>query len=181
MPVWNLFLSWPCYDMSFWGISYDQTYWGSRSNSFSAHWSVDVATEPSLQPISSETFSLASANICTPPMMLTWMLRPEASGVGARLHILMLGYCTPMLPATVPLALLLFIKAMKMQRSKNTAIELGKLSLENLHSIGLYFYWWHGTWGHCILQVFSWSTCHLLGTPIYSQTINWLRCCLSFA
>ena len=46
--------------------------------------------------------------------------------------------------------------------------------------IGLYFYYWHGTWGYCILQMFSWSTCHSLGTGVYNQTINWLRYCLSF-
>ena len=66
-----------------------------------------------------------------PLMILTWMLRPGTSGVGPRMFILMLGYFTPMLPATTPLALLLFINAMKMQRSENTVIELGTLSMES--------------------------------------------------
>ena len=43
----------------------------------------NVATEPSLQPLTSETFLL---HLPTPLMMLVWILRPEASGVGARMH-----------------------------------------------------------------------------------------------
>ena len=64
-------------------------------------------------------------------MMLIWMLRPEASRVEARIHVLMLGYFTPMLPVTAPLALLQFINAMKMQRRENMVIELGTLSTES--------------------------------------------------
>ena len=43
----------------------------------------------------------------------------------------MLGYFTPMLPVTAPLALLQFINAMKMQRRENMVIELGTLSTES--------------------------------------------------
>ena len=64
-------------------------------------------------------------------MMLVWILRPEASGVGARIHILMLGYFTPMLPVTALVAFLLFRNAMKMQRSKNMVIKLRTLSMES--------------------------------------------------
>ena len=86
----------------------------------------NVVTEPSLWPITSETFCLS-----TPLMMIVWMLRPEASRVEARIHVLMLGYFTPMLPVTAPLALLLFINTMKMQRRENMVIELGTLSTES--------------------------------------------------
>ena len=63
-------------------------------------------------------------------MMLVWILQPEAFGVGARMHILMLGYFIPMPPVTIPIALLLLINAMRMQRSKNMIIKLGTLNME---------------------------------------------------
>ena len=47
------------------------------------------------------------------------------------MHILMLGHFIPMLPVTTPLALLLFINAMKMQRNENMVIELETLSMES--------------------------------------------------
>ena len=111
-------------------------------------------------------------------MMLVWMLRPEASGVGARTHILMLGYFIPMLPATAPLVFLLFINAMKMQRRESMDIELGTLSMESsLH--------WSSTGGMgCEATVFYRRLADLLAThwgQEYCQTISWLRCCLSFA
>ena len=62
----------------------------------------NVQTEPSLQAITTETFSLASANTADDAHL---DIKPEASGVGARMHILMLGCFTQMLPATAPLAL----------------------------------------------------------------------------
>ena len=85
-----------------------------------------------------------------------------------------------MLPAIVPLALLLFINAMKIQRSENTAINLGKFE--------------HGVFTPLVFTstggmgreatVFYRCLADLLATQWgqqYSQTINWLRCRLSFA
>ena len=65
-------------------------------------------------------------------MMLVWILRPEASGVGARMHTLIIGYFTPMLPVTASVAFLLFRNVMKIQISKNMVIKLGTLSMESL-------------------------------------------------
>ena len=62
----------------------------------------NVATEPSLQPITSKTFLL---HWPTPLMMLIWILRLNASGVGARIHILILGYFIPMPPFTTSFCL----------------------------------------------------------------------------
>ena len=64
-------------------------------------------------------------------MMLVWILRPEASGVGARMHTLMIGYFTPMLPVTAPVAFLLFRNVMKMQGNENVVIKFGTLSMES--------------------------------------------------
>ena len=60
----------------------------------------NVATEPSLQPVTSETFSLASANN-TNDACLDIKARSFWSR-GARMHILMLGYIIPMLSFTTP-------------------------------------------------------------------------------
>ena len=65
-------------------------------------------------------------------MMLIWILRLEASGVGVRIYILMLGYFTPMPPVTASLVLLLLINAMRMDRNENMFIELGTLNMEIL-------------------------------------------------
>ena len=71
--VWNLFISWSCYGMSFWGLSYNQTQWGPRSNvSLLTKVCHNVTTEPSSQPIISETiaFYLTSPNVNTTIMIL---------------------------------------------------------------------------------------------------------------
>ena len=88
----------------------------------------NVATEPSLQPITSETFSLASANTSNDAHL---DVKARGFWSRARMHILMLGYFTPMLPATAPLVFLLLINAMKMQRRESMDIELGTLSMES--------------------------------------------------
>ena len=108
----------------------------------------------------------------TPLMMLAWMLRPEASGVGPRMHASSYHF----------LSLTSVYKhhedAKKRQYGHRVRdIEHGIFTPLVITSN---FYWWHGVWGHCILQGFSWSTCHPWGQE-YSQTIKWLRCCLSFA
>ena len=99
----------------------------------------NVQTEPYLQPVTTETFSLASANTA----MLVSILRPEASGVGARTHILMLGCFTQMLPATAPLALNLPINVMRMQRSVNMVTALEILNME-FSPHWFYLHWQHG-------------------------------------
>ena len=64
-------------------------------------------------------------------MMFVLILKPEASGVGARMHILMLGCLyTQMLPATAPLALNLPINVMRMPRSVDMVTELEILNME---------------------------------------------------
>ena len=62
--------------------------------------------------------------------MLVLILKPEASGVGARMHILMLGCFTQMLPATALLALSLPINVMRMQRSVNMVTVFEILNME---------------------------------------------------
>ena len=63
LPVWNLFFSRPCYGMSFWGfpmIRHNEVQ--DLTASLLTEVCHNVATEPSLQPVTSETFSLASVN-----------------------------------------------------------------------------------------------------------------------
>ena len=63
LSVWNLFLSWPCYGMSFWGypmIRHNEI--RDLTASLLTKVCHNIVTEPSLQPITSETFSVASAN-----------------------------------------------------------------------------------------------------------------------
>ena len=93
----------------------------------------------------------------TPLMMLIWILRPEASGVGARMHILMLGCFTQMPPATAPLALNLLINVMRMPRSVNMVTELGILNMVFLP------HW-------CFLQLGAWGVRSLFSTDA------WLIC-----
>ena len=114
----------------------------------------------------------------TPLMMLTWMLRPEASGVGARMHILMLGYYTPNASSYRSLSLTSIYK----RHEDAKKWEYGHQVRDIEHGVftPLIFTSTGGMGGHCILQTFSWSTCHHWGQQ-YSQTINWLRCRLSFA
>ena len=88
----------------------------------------NVATEPSLQPITSDFF-LASANTTNDARLNVKARGFWSRGWDAYFDV---GYFTPMLPATVPLALLLFINAMKIQKSENMAIcKLGTLSIES--------------------------------------------------
>ena len=110
-------------------------------------------------------------------MMLIWMLRPEASGVGARTHILILGFFTPMFPATAPLAFLLSIEDAKKQEYGHQVrdIEHGVFTPLVFTSTG--------GMGH-EATVFYRHLADLLAThwgQEYCQTINWLRCRLSFA
>ena len=88
----------------------------------------NVQTEPSLQPVTTETFSLVSANTTNDARLD--IKTTEASGVGARTHILMLGCFTQMLPATAPLALNLPINVMRMQRRMNMVTTLEILNME---------------------------------------------------
>ena len=116
-----------------------------------------------------------------PPLtMLILILKPEASGVGCRTHILMLGCFTQMLPASTPLALSLPINIMRMQRSVNMVTVLEILNMEfSPH----WFFTSTGSMG-CEATVFYRHLADLLAThwgQEYSQTINWLRCRLSFA
>ena len=85
----------------------------------------NVATKPSLQPVTTETFSLASVNTTNDAR-----LRPEASGIRARMHILMLGCFTQMPTVIAPLALNLPINVMRMPRSMNMVTELDILNME---------------------------------------------------
>ena len=63
-------------------------------------------------------------------MMFALILKPEASGVGARTHIQMLGRFTQMLPATTPLALNVPINVMRVQRSMNMVTVLEILNMK---------------------------------------------------
>ena len=64
----------------FWKIFYNQTYEvRDLTGSLVTEVCHNVATQPSLQPITSETFLL---HLPTQLMMLIWILRPEAFGVG---------------------------------------------------------------------------------------------------
>ena len=87
----------------------------------------NVQTEPSLQPVTSETFSLASANTADDAHL---DIKTRGFWSRARTHILMLGCFTQMLPATAPLALILPINVMRMQRSVNTVTALKILNME---------------------------------------------------
>ena len=87
-----------------------------------------VATEPSLQPITSETFSLASANTSSDARLDVKARGFWSRGQDAYFDVRVF---TPMLPATAPLVFLLFINAMKMQRRESMDIELGTLSMES--------------------------------------------------
>ena len=135
----------------------------------------NVQTEPSLQPVTTETFSLVSAK-------LVLILKPEASRVGARTHILTLGCFTQMLPATAPLALNLPINVMRMQRSVNMVTALELQCIEHGVFTPLVF---TSTGGMgCETTVFYRCLANLLASQWgqeYSQTINWLRCHLFFA
>ena len=86
-------------------------------------------------------------------MMLIWILRPEASGVGDRMHILMLGCFTEMPPVTTPLALNSLVKVTRMPRSVNMVTELGILNMVfSLH-------WF-------LLQLAAWDVRPLCSTDI---------------
>ena len=63
-------------------------------------------------------------------MMFVQILRPEASEVGARMHILMLSCFTQMPPVTAPLALNLLKNVTRMPGSVNIVTELGILNTE---------------------------------------------------
>ena len=135
----------------------------------------NVATEPSLQPIISETFSLASANTTNDACLDVKARGFWSRGQDAYFDV------TPMLPVTTSLALLLFINTMRMQRSDNTVIELirdiehGIFTPLVITSTGSM---------RCEATVFYRRLADLLVThwgQEYSQTIKWLRCCLSFA
>ena len=119
--------------------------------------------------------------LLTPLTMLVLILKPEASGVGARTHILMLGCFTQMLPATAPLALNQPINVMRMQRSVNMVTTLEILNME--FSPHCMVFTSTGSMGR-EATVFYRHLADLLAThwgQQYSQTINWLRCRLSFA
>ena len=90
----------------------------------------------------------------------------------------MLGYFTQMPSVTVPLALLPLIN-MRIQRSENTVIELGPFNMEfSLHWSLLQLVAWDG-----VRPLFYRHLADTLAThwgQEYNQTINWLRCHLSF-
>ena len=118
--------------------------------------------------------------LLTPLTMLILILTPEASGVGARMHILMLGCFTQMLPATAPLALNLPINVMRMQKSVNMVTALEILNMGVFTPL---VFTSTGSMGR-EATVFYRCLADLLATywgQQYSQTINWLRCRLSFA
>ena len=85
----------------------------------------NVAAESSLQPFASKTFSLASANTTNDAYLDVKARGFWSRGQDAYFDV------TPMLPVTTPLALLLLINTMRMQRSDNMVIELGTLSMES--------------------------------------------------
>ena len=94
-----------------------------------------VAIEPSLQPVTTETFSI---DLQRPLMMLVWILRPEASEVGARMHIMTFGCFSQMPPVITPLALNLLINVTRLPRSVNMVTELGLLN-KVFYPIGFFF------------------------------------------
>ena len=101
----------------------------------------NVQTEPSLQPVTTETFSLASANTADDAHL---DIKTRGFWSRGRTHILMLGCFTQMLPATAPLALNLPINVMRMQRSVNMVTALEILNME-FSPHWFYLHWQHGT------------------------------------
>ena len=90
----------------------------------------NVAIEPSFteyNQLLQRPFLLHQA---TPLMMLVWILRPELSEVGARMHILMLGYFTLNLTSA-------YKHTMMVQRSESIVIKLRTLIMES--SLHWYF------------------------------------------
>ena len=119
----------------------------------------------------------------TPLMTLPWMLRPEASGVGARTHILMLGYFTQMLPCSYLSLISLTSVYKRLEDAKKREYGHRVGDIEHGAFTPLVFTSTGGMGRETTVfyrPAFS-CTCHPLGTTIYSQTINWLRCRLSFA
>ena len=106
--------------------------------------------------------------------MLVLVLKPETSGVGARMHILMLGCFTQMLPAIAPLALNLAYKRHENAKKREYGHRIRDIE--------------HGVFTPLVFTstgsvgreatVFYRRLADLLAThwgQQYSQTINWLR------
>ena len=140
----------------------------------------NVATEPSLQPISAETFPNATANTADNARLdvKAWgfWCRGQDTYFDVRVYFLML-------PVTAHSASVLLISATRMPRNVNMVSVLGKLNMESLLHLWCYnLHRWYGPGSEA--SVFYKRLADLLCSHwdhSYSSSIHWLRCRLSFA